>query len=71
LNIFWAMSCRLLYYSLREINDMPAYPWSRTLSYILILSILLVISLWSIPAAMFGLIAFNVIGLIIGRDLEI
>lgn len=71
LNIFWAMSYRLLYYSLREINDMPAYPWSRTLSYILILSILLVISLWSIPAAMFGLIAFNVIGLIIGRDLEI
>lgn len=26
LNIFWAMSYRLLYYSLREINDMPAYP---------------------------------------------
>lgn len=50
---------------------MPAYPWSRTLSYILILSILLGISLWSIPAAMFGLIVFNVIGLIIGRDLEI
>ncbi|HEM4695844.1 hypothetical protein [Streptococcus suis] len=49
----------------------PAYPWSRTLTYILILSILLLISLWSIPAAMFGLISFNVIVLIIGRYLEI
>lgn len=71
LNIIWALSYRILYYSLREENDMPAYPWSRTLSYIIILSVLLGISLWNIPAAMFGLIAFNVIGLIIGRDLEI
>lgn len=70
LNMLWALSYRMLYYSLREINEMPEYPWSRTFSYVLILTVLLLIALWNITLAMVGLVLFNSIGLIVGRDLE-
>lgn len=71
LNMLWALSYRLMYYALCEENDMPAYPWSRTLSYLAVLLVLILLALWYIPLALVGLILFNVIGLIIGRDLEI
>ncbi|MGT2638136.1 TMEM175 family protein [Streptococcus ratti] len=71
LNILWTLSYRVMYYALREINDMPVYPWTRTLSYILIMIFLLLLALWNIPMAIIGLIVFNASVLMIKQDIKL
>lgn len=71
LNMFWALSYRVLYCSLKEVNKMPDYPRTRTITYIAVLLILSAVSLINITLTIIGLILFSAIGLIIRRDLDV
>ncbi|MDO4666703.1 MAG: TMEM175 family protein [Streptococcus sp.] len=71
LNMFWALSYRLLYITLKEDNKLPNYSWLTTIGYLFTFVVLIVISLFQVQLAILSLIIIIVVVLLMDKDLEI